>query len=49
MKKFSVDIKKHTPEIINYENKKMLPLTDEEINHAIIKTFATPAGNVSSS
>ena len=30
MKKFSKDLREHVSKIINYENKKMIPLTTEE-------------------
>ena len=33
MKKFCLDLREHVTKIINYEKKKMIPLTKEEKNH----------------
>ena len=48
MKKFCRDLKKHAAEIISYEKKEIIPLTDEEIEsynnqklcHVQKKTFS---------
>ena len=33
MKMFSKDLREHASKIINYEKKKMIPLTEEKIYH----------------
>ena len=39
MKRFGKDLKKHATKIINYEKRKMIPLTNEEKKYITIKKF----------
>ena len=39
MKKFCTDLREHERKIINYEKKKMIPLTTKEKNIIISKKF----------
>ena len=43
MKKFCKDLREHATKIINYEKKKMMPLTIKEENTIISKKFVTYA------
>ena len=39
MERFGKDLKEHATKIINYEKRKMIPLTNEEKKYITIKKF----------